>query len=192
MFYICAAGTALEVEKIQTFEKRAPDSFHVKESDRAKYKAYISVQLNDGSLNARERAVARDRHLDGVLDQIVYRFPEPSVVAMCDHIEGVHLSELVEHIGSAVVAPVITDDDPQLVTECLSSVDEFRYEKGQCFDLVVRREHDDDHLMLVGPRVAWPRDDRLSVPSIRTGRQAVGPRPRAVSYARNCTTMSIT
>ncbi len=49
-------GSALELEKINTFEKRAPDSFYVKETDRKKYKSYISTQLNDEKLGIREKA----------------------------------------------------------------------------------------------------------------------------------------
>jgi hypothetical protein len=98
--------------------------------------------------------VTWDRHLDGVLDQIAYRFSEPSVVSVCDDMEGVDLPELVEHISSSVGTAVVTNDDPQLVTKRLSNVCEFWYQTRQRVDFVVCREHDDDHVVLVGPLLA--------------------------------------
>lgn len=75
-------GDALELEKINTFEKKAPDSFYVKEGDRKKYKSYISVQLNDTDLGVRERATILKESTFSLIEEM---FENPDLKTALDN-----------------------------------------------------------------------------------------------------------
>ena len=51
------SGDNLAADKIQNFEKKAPDSFFIKVSDRQAYKDFIQQTLNDAKLNPKEKAL---------------------------------------------------------------------------------------------------------------------------------------
>ena len=51
------SGDNLAADKIQNFEKKAPDSFFIKVSDRQAYKDFIHQTLNDAKLNPKEKAL---------------------------------------------------------------------------------------------------------------------------------------
>lgn len=51
------AGDSLAAEKIAHFEKKAPDSFFIYESERLNFKNYVRSQMQDSSLMPREKAL---------------------------------------------------------------------------------------------------------------------------------------
>lgn len=51
------AGDALAAEKIENFEKRAPDNFFIYAKERANYKKYIHDLMNSDHLGTRDKAI---------------------------------------------------------------------------------------------------------------------------------------
>ncbi|MCC7405987.1 MAG: HD domain-containing protein [Bdellovibrionales bacterium] len=50
-------GDHLSADKIENFEKKAPDSFFIRHADRAAYKKFIHQTLNSGKLDPKEKAM---------------------------------------------------------------------------------------------------------------------------------------
>jgi hypothetical protein len=54
-------GDHLSADKIENFEKKAPDSFFIRHADRAAYKKFIHQTLNSGKLDPKETAMILEK-----------------------------------------------------------------------------------------------------------------------------------
>ncbi|MCB0412614.1 MAG: HD domain-containing protein [Bdellovibrionales bacterium] len=51
------AGDSLKLQKIEHFEKKAPDNFYILSQDRIRYKSYIRDHMNNDQLSTRDKAI---------------------------------------------------------------------------------------------------------------------------------------
>lgn len=88
------AGDRMAAEKIESFEKRAPDNFFILSSERAKYKQYIHEHMNSETLKPREKAVMLRESTMSLVEEL---FESPDVGKALDESKQV-INEFMEFI----------------------------------------------------------------------------------------------
>ncbi len=70
------AGQSLPKDKLQAFQNKNSDIFFVRESDRLEYKTYVASQINDSSLNKKERGTILKESTFSIIEEL---FENPSM-----------------------------------------------------------------------------------------------------------------
>ncbi len=89
-------GSSLEEKKIQSFDKKAPDAFYVKEEDRKKYKAYVSTQLSDETLAVREKAQILKESTFSLIEEM---FENPDLKTALDNAKAA-VDDIIEFMNA--------------------------------------------------------------------------------------------
>jgi len=109
------AGDKLSAQKIQNFERKAPDAFYILAAERANYKAYINGQMRSDQLPTKDKAIILRESSMAIVEEL---FENPDVERALNESKDV-ISEFIHFM----------DDDPDAMGHLigLSSHDFYTY-----------------------------------------------------------------